>query len=969
MFFGGKKVVVPKKTTSTSIVDANKRAREDRDRERIRLNQIIFLQACIRQHRSLVRLASDLRAHWIIENPHFTITDAPNRAEWLLRAFREFLLIATFDASVAPKAISLLDHEYMAISINPKYEKQWLIQAIEALKLGIKNFSKRPEIWSVFLDSFAHQSTLTKLIGSDTPASKVLDIVSTIAHRLMPQIEDALKFLLNCNLLSSKEIPLIQFVMDVLEHNELTLSSALAIVKIASRTLPDDLFQNGPLCEQTLSIVMKSLKYLDTQKMNPMTPINKINYLEVTRFIVNRMNLYSSMTGASSIEVFAAEIALQLEKINQFEKEYRKELEDEEDFLDANDVPEIEKRYQQTRDAKDALSKAMEEVTSSATSIFSEERLFGLISKLSEISSKSMQLDSFESVAVLMSRLKNTIGISTEAFLALSSPLIPLWSTIHERYSDGMTVEQIDSSAPLLSLYCQSYSFYLSTKITDMDFFSKQRYLTMSENLQMVVFFKTLVQDRCDIRFLYPIGDDFIGLMKSFNNLLLQLQARNYIRTWAKTDDLLLPKLKAKYLANPSHTSHLIALHCPMLIPMMEKVRLFTHWVTIDREEHQEDDMQQNFQNWAFPGNFAAPGGRNNLTVNIRRGPMLLSDAFQKLMPLHLRLKEKLKVQFLSEDGTPEPGIDGGGLFRELFTEVVKLAFSPDFGLFSTTEEHALYPNPHALNLVEDALRKIQFLGQLLGKCIYESLLVDLPFAHFFLNILQGHSNSVRDLASYDPVLAQSLQQLLDMPNPEELALTFEFGEKQVDGTNQVVELIPGGRQVAVTAKNAVSYVQLIADRRLNQSIHAQSKAFMRGIADVIDLKWLQLFSPPELSLAICGGGRLDIEDLRQNIEFAGGFHDGHPTVLLLWEVLEELSSEEQQAFLKFVTSVSRPPILGFGALQPRLCIRLNKTDASYLPTANTCLNLLKIPAYPTKAALKEKLLYAINSGARFELS
>ena len=44
-------------------------------------------------------------------------------------------------------------------------------------------------------------------------------------------------------------------------------------------------------------------------------------------------------------------------------------------------------------------------------------------------------------------------------------------------------------------------------------------------------------------------------------------------------------------------------------------------------------------------------------------------------------------------------------------------------------------------------------------------------------------------------------------------------------------------------------------------------------------------------------------------------------------------------------------------------------TDTARLPTSSTCFNLLKLPIYKSKRALREKLLYAIHSGAGFELS
>lgn len=54
--------------------------------------------------------------------------------------------------------------------------------------------------------------------------------------------------------------------------------------------------------------------------------------------------------------------------------------------------------------------------------------------------------------------------------------------------------------------------------------------------------------------------------------------------------------------------------------------------------------------------------------------------------------------------------------------------------------------------------------------------------------------------------------------------------------------------------------------------------------------------------------------------------------------------------------------------LDPPFCIQ-NAGDTDRLPSASTCMNLLKLPAFSTAAVLREKLLYAIESGSGFELS
>ena len=43
--------------------------------------------------------------------------------------------------------------------------------------------------------------------------------------------------------------------------------------------------------------------------------------------------------------------------------------------------------------------------------------------------------------------------------------------------------------------------------------------------------------------------------------------------------------------------------------------------------------------------------------------------------------------------------------------------------------------------------------------------------------------------------------------------------------------------------------------------------------------------------------------------------------------------------------------------------------DEDRLPSASTCMNLLKLPQYKKTSTLREKLRMAIHSGAGFELS
>lgn len=74
------------------------------------------------------------------------------------------------------------------------------------------------------------------------------------------------------------------------------------------------------------------------------------------------------------------------------------------------------------------------------------------------------------------------------------------------------------------------------------------------------------------------------------------------------------------------------------------------------------------------------------------------------------------------------------------------------------------------------------------------------------------------------------------------------------------------------------------------------------------------------------------------------------------------------------LTPISQPLINGSlppptQELYPVFCIHNGGTDLERLPTASTCMNLLKLPEFCDQNLMRNKLLYAIESSAGFELS
>lgn len=77
------------------------------------------------------------------------------------------------------------------------------------------------------------------------------------------------------------------------------------------------------------------------------------------------------------------------------------------------------------------------------------------------------------------------------------------------------------------------------------------------------------------------------------------------------------------------------------------------------------------------------------------------------------------------------------------------------------------------------------------------------------------------DLESIDPEYHKSLVWMLDNDIEGVIDLTFSV-ERDDFGMVEVVDLIPNGRNIAVTNENKHEYVRLIADQRLSIEIKEQ---------------------------------------------------------------------------------------------------------------------------------------------------
>ncbi|KAG0261445.1 hypothetical protein BG011_001036 [Mortierella polycephala] len=359
----------------------------------------------------------------------------------------------------------------------------------------------------------------------------------------------------------------------------------------------------------------------------------------------------------------------------------------------------------------------------------------------------------------------------------------------------------------------------------------------------------------------------------------------------------------------------------PHVIPFNARLEIFRDFI--------KEEKAQRAQSLAL----VRPDLHQAVLVRVRRG-YILEDGYQNLGQLSANgWKNTIRVKFVNETGADEAGIDQGGPFKEFMESFLEAGFSPNLNLFTTTTAsmNLLYPSPtsrytHPIN----GLELYRMFGKMLGKAMYEGLLVEVKFANFFLSKLLGRTVFLDEMRSFDEDVFRNLMFLKKYDgNVEDLGLTFSLDEEAF-GSHRTIELLSGGKDIEVTKDNRINYIFQVSDYRLNKQIQDQSKAFIEGFRSIIPLPWISIFSPQELHRVMAGDDvDFDVQDLRAYTEYQNGYFDQHPVIRNLWAVLNEFNSEEKRAFLKFVTSCSKPPLGGFKHLHPPFSIRMVLNSAS----------------------------------------
>ncbi|XP_052203229.1 E3 ubiquitin-protein ligase UPL5 isoform X2 [Diospyros lotus] len=271
-------------------------------------------------------------------------------------------------------------------------------------------------------------------------------------------------------------------------------------------------------------------------------------------------------------------------------------------------------------------------------------------------------------------------------------------------------------------------------------------------------------------------------------------------------------------------------------------------------------------------------------------------------------LRSGLFMEFKNEEAT------GPGVLREWFLLVCQEIFNPQNALFIAcpNDRRRFFPNP-ASKVDPLHLEYFSFSGRVIALALMHKVQVGLVLDRVFFLQLAGKYVSLEDIHDADPCLYSSCKKILEMDaemvDSDALGLTFVLEVEQL-GHRKIVELCPGGKNVAVNSQNREDYVDLLIQHRFVTSISEQVARFAQGFSDILCNSELQKFFQSleleDLDWMLHGSESvISIEDWMAHTEY-NGYKETDPQILWFWKMLGHAWQENRRPLLARCRGSSR---------------------------------------------------------------
>lgn len=205
--------------------------------------------------------------------------------------------------------------------------------------------------------------------------------------------------------------------------------------------------------------------------------------------------------------------------------------------------------------------------------------------------------------------------------------------------------------------------------------------------------------------------------------------------------------------------------------------------------------------------------------------------------------------------------------------------------------------NPTAISPIH--INMFRFLGALMGIAIRTGSPINLSLAPPVWKQIVGMPLTISDLSETDSDYVQGLLYIRDNP---EAFLGIEFTTPSSNGKE--VCLHPTWSHL--TMENCQEYVRLATHMRLHE-FDQQVAAIREGMAKVVPVPLLSLFTGSELETMVCGSREISIT-LLKSVTTYKSIEPTAPLVRWFWEVMENFNQAERSLFLRFVWGRTRLP-------------------------------------------------------------
>lgn len=292
------------------------------------------------------------------------------------------------------------------------------------------------------------------------------------------------------------------------------------------------------------------------------------------------------------------------------------------------------------------------------------------------------------------------------------------------------------------------------------------------------------------------------------------------------------------------------------------------------------------------------PWEEGHMRVKVRR-KHILQDAMDGIESIQAEdMHKTFRFEFIGE-----PALDAGGVAREFYELFANELFNPDCGLFtySAVNQMCMQINPNSGIANEYHLKYFHTIGRLLGKALMDQQIVPVHLIQPLYKHLMGWPVTLRDLEHIDEQIYRNLLDLLDIDCLEDICLDFVVTEDHL-GSQETVELVPGGTDITVTNDNLPQYLEAQLKYRTLGRVRSQLAELLRGFYDVVPEPLLAILDFQDLELLLHGLPNIDMDDWVSNTLCSGDVANNQKVIQWFWEVVRGFEQEQKAKLLQFVT-------------------------------------------------------------------